>query len=178
MGANVGTFSCLVGNELDEGRVIPIEPYPPNIAELRRNLNNNNIEHSIVPLALSDTKASRIFHAIDTDERGTREGSIDNNYADIGRAVDSTTIITIPGDDLIDEYDFPAPDILKIDVEGVGPEVLEGLSDTLDHGNCRLVIVEPHDNTDEVKLVLGRLGFDIEKITVSGGLPRIVGLNR
>jgi len=42
VGANVGPFSCIAGDVLEDGRVVAFEPHPPNVERLRHILQRND----------------------------------------------------------------------------------------------------------------------------------------
>ena len=174
VGANIGTFSCLAGSVLDDGTVVAFEPYGPNVERLEHNLEANDAEYAIEEVALSDANGDATFFAVDTDEPGVREGSIDSSYASTDRAVRNFTVETRTGDDLVASGRVDRPNVVKMDVEGSAPAVIEGMERTVRHPDCRLVVVEPHDNLDRITDLLGELGFEVEIRRVEGS-PRVFG---
>lgn len=174
VGANIGTFSCLAGKVLTDGTVVAFEPYPPNVESLRENLDANGITSIVEAVALSDSDGETTFFALDTDEPGMREGSIETEYAATDRAVDHFTVPTRTGDGLVSDGEIPAPTVVKMDVEGAAPAVIDGMEETLTSARCRLVIVEPHANRVQVEAMLDRLGFELEVVDLDGAV-RIIG---
>jgi FkbM family methyltransferase len=138
VGANVGVytraFSDLVG---EAGAVCAFEPVPTCFAELeQRTLDRNNVRRFQV--ALGDKAATASMFTSD-DPFGVTN-SLVNDVAN-GRAV---SVSVQPGDALVADKTAPAPNVLKIDVEGFEEEVLSGLSQTLGRAECRAVFVEVH----------------------------------
>lgn len=173
VGANVGTFACLAGDVVETGTVVAFEPYPPNVERLRQNFRRNGISGIIESRALSDVDGERTFFVMDTDEPGTREGSIEERYAATDDAVRSITVETTAADHAVSAGTYPPPNVVKIDVEGAAPEVLAGMSETLDRQECRLLVVEPHDNEAAIEDVLADAGFRTRTLRVDGS-TRIV----
>jgi FkbM family methyltransferase len=168
IGANIGTFSCIMGISLNGGQIICFEPYPPNIDSLEKNLKKNSIDAKIIPVALSDTDNTTSFHAIYADEAGTQQGSIASNYADVDDIKETVEVNCTTGDQLVSEDEVPIPDVVKIDVEGAGVEVIDGMVETLASPNCRLIVVEPHGNRNTIARRLSDIGFEINGVELAG----------
>jgi len=173
VGANVGTFSCIAGDVLEDGHVVAFEPYPPNVERLRRNLQRNDVFHDVESRALSDGEGERTFFVMRTDEVGSREGSIEEEYATTDDAVGTITVETTTADRTVESGAYPPPNVVKIDVEGAAPDLLAGMEATLDRPACRLLVVEPHDNEAVIKRTLEDAGFRTRRLRV-GGSSRIV----
>ncbi|MFB6345378.1 MAG: FkbM family methyltransferase [bacterium] len=172
VGANLGVYSCFVMNKLDSGKVIAFEPYPPNVEQLRRNLDRNEGNYRVIEKALSNESTTEGFTSSASSEVGHATGTIAP-----GQGCGSE-IETIRGDELVSRDDIPEPDVVKIDVEGSEPLVLEGLKQTLSELTCRLVYCEIHlpkedgsrpsvkdydSSTEDLKSQLQKLGYDLEK---------------
>ncbi|WP_178915139.1 FkbM family methyltransferase [Natronomonas gomsonensis] len=168
VGANVGTFSCIAGDVLETGTVVAFEPYPPNVEQLERNLQRNGVPYAIEPRALSDTDDERTFFVMGTEEAGSREGSIEDSYAAATDAVRTITVETTTADRVVEADIYPPPNVVKIDVEGAAPAVLEGMDATLARPECRLLVVEPHDNEATIETVLEDAGFRSRSLRVDG----------
>lgn len=144
IGANTGIYSCFASKVCKD--VVAFEPYPPNILELEKNANLNSSNISIFEVALSDQ----------TDTVGFKtEEQISSNYPGpnspgFGKgaiAVDDDYDLEVPsikGDDLIEDNEISEPNIVKIDVEGAEPLVIEGLQKALSKDSCRIVYCEVH----------------------------------
>lgn len=171
VGANLGFYSCFVANNLTDGRVVAFEPFPPNVDQLRTNLSRNRGEYTVIEKALSNERDTLSFTSTDGGEVGHATGTIAPEQGDTGR-----TIRTVRGDDLVNSEELPEPDVVKIDVEGSEPLVLEGLAETLAGDRCRLVYCEIHlpkdgrpsirdygYTADDVRSMIRKAGFRIDK---------------
>ena len=142
IGANTGLYTCFAARRCET--VIAFEPYPPNLSELEENsqLNDGNI--TVLDVALSN-KSDTIGFVVDdenwggagTGGAGFGKGSIDEDEGDL-------EVSTVIGDDLIEQGEIPKPTVVKIDVEGAEPLVIEGLRNGLSQDSCRLVFCEVH----------------------------------
>jgi FkbM family methyltransferase len=56
----------------------------------------------------------------------------------------SIEVNTVTGDELVRSRNIPEPDVIKIDVEGAGPLVLEGMTELLNENECTDIILETH----------------------------------
>lgn len=136
VGAHAGYHSLLCALLVGpSGRVIAFEPNPRNRESIKRQLSANPAASvTITPYALSDL--------CETVALDTSHGSGQGHLSDEGDfSVEARTI-----DFLIEHEDFPAPDVIKIDVEGHEEQVLLGALETID--KCRPVILcDRNDDT-------------------------------
>lgn len=173
IGANVGLYSCLVGDQLNSGHVVAFEPDPENARRLQDNLTSNDVRADIQEVALSDAEATATLRLEETGEAGEggnvlHAGSTDESDG-TGRTVD---VRMTRGDQLVDEDEVPQPTVLKVDVEGAELRVLEGLRETLADEQCRLVYCEVHPgllseqgrSPSELRETLEAAGFETERI--------------
>lgn len=121
IGANVGFYTLLAATLGGaSGRVVAFEPAPRNLQYLKRHLRLNRVTNvTVVEAAVADQKGTASFD----------EGPVhsEGRLADCGRLrVDVVTV-----DDLVNGEKLPAPDCLKIDVEGAEFRVLQGAAQTL-----------------------------------------------
>jgi FkbM family methyltransferase len=86
-----------------------------------------------------------------------------------GRIVGTTEVEIRTIDSLLDERDIPVPDHIKLDVEGLGPEVLQGSVETLREHHPS-IYWEPHgtgiDGSDpgSVEEFLRGMDYEITKL--------------
>lgn len=143
IGANQGVYSMLAAvSGLD---VHAFEPGDDARAVLAKNARLNDVDITTYPIALDKENGEKIL--AETGTTGSRN------------------IVSDGEGDLVsvkrgDEVSAPAPDVMKIDVEGFELRVLQGLGDVMQH--CRLCYVEVHDDDDlhEVEEVLAEQGLD------------------
>ncbi|ADB60345.1 methyltransferase FkbM family [Haloterrigena turkmenica DSM 5511] len=164
VGANAGTYSCLVGSRLaGDGAVVSFEPYPPTVDLLKRNLRRNDVDATVVPFALGNADETTELAVRYDDEPGSQEHTLAPDRRESADIVDTVTVPVRRGDTLVDDGTLPEPTVLKIDAEGAGPAVLAGLESTLSNGAPRRVYVEPHENTDELEAILTEFGFSVTR---------------
>ncbi len=149
VGANLGCYACFAARKLREGRVVAFEPYPPNLDQLRENVARNGDGTRVMAMALSDAEGTLTFEAPAADEVGHAIGTISDSSELEGYSVETRT-----ADRLVEEGELPRPTVVKVDVEGSEPRVLNGMKDVLSHEDCRLVYLEihlPKDDRDSVR---------------------------
>ncbi|MFP8957198.1 FkbM family methyltransferase [Natrialbaceae archaeon A-CW3] len=125
IGAHIGFHSCLVGQRAN--RVEAFEPASVAAERCRKHVEVNDVDASVHECALWDTNEKL---TLDSDSAATGEDGA----------------ITVParkGDDLAGD-ETPQPNIVKIDVEGAEPRVIDGMEETLTDDQCRLVYCEVH----------------------------------
>ena len=162
VGADLGFHSSLVGQCTN--RVEAFEPRSIAAERARRHIAMNDVEASVHECALWDTNET-----LTPDSQSTATGGEGLATAPARR-----------GDDLVDEG-TPQPNVVKIDVEGAEPRVIEGMQETLTNDQCRLVYCEVHRPADTRSSVrdhgatveeflrsLSDLGFTVETIKDRG----------
>ncbi|QLG26209.1 FkbM family methyltransferase [Halorarum halophilum] len=128
VGANLGYHSCFFGNHVADGFVEAFEPAPIVHRRLERNLDLNGVDGNAHRLALSDTS-----------------GSVTLPADVLSKTVESDrTVRTATADELVAGGEIRQPTIVKIDVEGCEPMVVEGMRNTLSDDRCRLLYCEVH----------------------------------
>ncbi|GAC1631206.1 MAG: hypothetical protein NVS9B14_02670 [Candidatus Acidiferrum sp.] len=129
LGANIGYFSCLLGKLAGQsGRVVSIEPEPLNRELLQENLRRNHITNTTV-------QACAVGAAEGTAKLGIYKPANRGRHSMVDLE-NCKTFIEVPVrrlDDLLQETDVKSWDLLKIDVEGYEPFVMEGAAQTLSH---------------------------------------------
>lgn len=170
VGANTGLYTCFAAKKISSGEVIAFEPYPPNVDELRRNAALNDKHITVLEIALSD-------HS-DTVEIATPETSTPGyGAASMAADQDGESVRALRGDELVNDGDIPPPTVVKIDVEGAEPLVVDGLAASLSNSRCRLIYCEVHlpssaprgsiyDHGVDTSDMVGRfeeIGFSVER---------------
>jgi FkbM family methyltransferase len=173
IGANIGYYTCFAAAHLPPERVVGFEPYPPNARRLRENLRRNDRDADVRALALADDPGTVAF-----DRASMRSGYAFAALASVTDAGDDTIEVDAEtGDRLVASGDIPRPTVVKIDVEGAEPLVIEGMRETLAEEDCRLVYCEVHRGTGRSRAVesfggsetgiheaLTDLGFAVEEL--------------
>lgn len=141
VGANIGYFSCLFGKLAGPpGTVVAIEPEPQNNSLLRQNIAQNSLAnvtvHACAIGAQDGTAQMGIYKATN---RG-RHSLVDTaNYR---------TTIDVPVrrlDDVVRGANVFSWALLKIDVEGYEPFVLQGAAETLSRTESLVLEYAPDD---------------------------------
>ena len=154
IGANIGFFSLIAAR--NGATVFAFEPHPVAADALRRNARRNNLDVTLLEVAVGDAIGEvRIGAGPHLTARIADEGIA----AEIRR---------------IDDLDVPSPTLIKIDVEGYEERVLLGCAATLLSARP-LVVCEIHGSTYEsCRSLLVSAGYDV-RLDDDGGMPHLVG---
>lgn len=174
VGANIGYYSILASKLVgDKGRVFAFEPAPDCYQVLLKNIELNNCKN-ITPIrkaSSSEAKQAKLFSysgAGSTGERGLL--TVQERGATWARRIlprlglpgnhqlrESGWILvdTVRLDDVLDG----APDMIKIDVEGGGQQVLDGAKNIIKEGKTTLIVeddgskdaIVPGTNAERIK---------------------------
>lgn len=165
IGANIGFYTCLLASRVEEnGAVIAFEPASRTCGYLHENVSLNQFTNvTVVNKGLGDTQEQRHLHY---SEAGLAEGTASLKYVHGRAASERVTLDTI--DNLLRE--LPAPNFVKIDVEGYQLEVLRG-GEHLLKTHAPLLIAELKDvgetNCDmfaEIEDYVTDLGYQLYEI--------------
>jgi|AntRauTorcE11898_2_1112593.scaffolds.fasta_scaffold00669_3 FkbM family methyltransferase len=180
IGANTGLYSLFAAKRAKSVEVVAFEPYPPNVRLLKHDIERNNLGNiSVREVALSDSEGKVEFNQPEIEDIGYGSGAIDSSGDNSSARVE---VPATKGDELISKGEIPAPNIVKIDVEGAEPLVLDGMEDALGRSECRLVFCEIHLNDVEhrpsisdfgvslsdMKLRFEKLGYEVEELQTKG----------
>lgn len=160
IGAHYGIYSISASETRTSGSVYAFEPNPHARNVLSKNCRVNG----------SDIEISRVALANDSGDTAMRMRSQggdaavidpDNRLEDDERYVEDVIIERTSGDELVEEHDYEAPDVIKIDVEGAEPLVIEGTTELLT--DCRLIYVEVHKPTTDMTSVAD-FGYSVAEL--------------
>ena len=128
-GANEGIYSVFASRRLGaEGTVWAFDPSPREVSRLVRNLELNNLQVRVFPVALADqTGQAEMLVAGYGHEGLNTVGQFFNEVE--GSTKELIQVTTL--DDIVKENPLARLDVIKIDVEGAELKLLKGASETL-----------------------------------------------
>lgn len=154
IGANIGNHSVFFSRIFS--KVISFEPVPSNCWILKANLNLNGIKNvQLIEKGLSNTNEK--LYIAHEDPKNTNNGISRNDISGTQNTVD-----VVKGDDELEKLSFPAPILMiKIDVEGLEPEVIMGLEKTIVSHKPIIYWEAFHKNAvDQSRVLLEKLGYE------------------
>jgi len=162
IGANIGTYSILLANKGLE--VISFEPIADNYRVLQINILLNKLQNKITALntGLSDSEndVDFVFDSINTGA-----SHIVNN---INSDHPNTKVHMTTFDSILPKLNIPkkAHILIKIDVEGMELEVLEGAKQFLsEYPNLMLIMESKHSEEQNIKNKLNEIGsFEYQRV--------------
>lgn len=130
VGANIGMFTVLAAG-LSGCRVIAIEPFSLNVAELEHNVAFNGLQNRVTVMHAAATDSERVdtlyfgqSYAGAANQSFGRD-DISEQYAD--RDAGRETVRGVPLDALVARGEIPFPTHVKIDVDGFEEQVIGGM---------------------------------------------------
>lgn len=142
IGAFEGIFTLFFARAVgDTGRVITFEPNPINYQRVLEHLELNHFSHVDVKMIALGNTTGELELSFRKSEAGS--GSIHPEIrAEMEREVEIQTV-SVPLDTLDNQIrvnHLTTPDLVKIDVEGLEPNILEGMQDLAEKGRPSLYI--------------------------------------
>lgn len=170
IGANIGAYS-FVAHQHCAGRINiqSFEPSFSNYYQLCRNVILNNCQETISPhmIALARESGISVFN-YQSVEAGTALHTLGASVDYRGEAfkpIYLQKVLSFSLDDLIFRYDFPVPNHIKLDVDGIELDILHGADKVLDDEQIKSIMVETCEQREPAKLFIDFLeqkGFRLE----------------
>lgn len=167
IGANIGIYSLYAARK--GHRVIAFEPESQNHAIFNRHISLNQLSDKITLLGVA------LADKCGLSKLNLSHDMVGSALHTLGEAVDfdkhamqpvfSQSIIAYSLDQLVDQYNCVLPHHIKIDVDGIEKEVVEGGSKTLLNPNVKSILIELNDGLEsdhEIKDFLLSNGFSIK----------------
>jgi len=126
VGANIGYVTLLLARRIEAaGQLLAFEPLPANLARLRETVRLNAVGDRVrvVPLAVAATTGRARFLVHASGGMGKVEGSAGRS----GAYPQSIEVETVRLDDFVFGQGNPAPDLVKMDMEGGEVLALPGM---------------------------------------------------
>lgn len=170
IGANIGLYS-LYAAKMRQATVYAFEPSIFNLELLTRNIAANEAQEkiSIIPLCLSDTNTIDAFN-LSTTEWGGAGAAFASDHDQHGNALRKKFTYRMPGmsaDSFRALYALPAPNYVKIDVDGIEHLILAGMAETLRAPELRSLLVETSfdfpEQAETIEKILRTSGFTLER---------------
>jgi FkbM family methyltransferase len=176
VGANIGYVSLLLARQVGaHGQVFAFEALPENLERLRQNVELNQLSDRvhIIPKAVVDQVQSVNFMIGPSDDMGKAQGSAGR------QEFTYQEIIEVPGislDSFVYDAGQPAPEVIKMDIEGGEVLALPGMRRLLAEARP-LILIELH-GSEAAQVVwreLKKASYDIH--SMQHGYPIIPTLD-
>jgi FkbM family methyltransferase len=178
VGANTGIYS-LYAAKVKNVLVLAFEPAAHNLALLCDNIRLNCLEDRVAAYGLAFSDHSQLGQlSFADDEPGAAEASVED--AGIGRLKQAALVISI--DDFLARFAPPVPTHIKIDVDGLEPEILKGSHRALADPRLKSLLIEVDERDQarpgQIDAVLGEFGFRLVEVQGSPLAPNSASRNR
>ncbi len=147
VGANVGYYSLLAADILNDGSIHSFEPVGQQYEDLMENLQRNELTNVTVNrLIMSNRSGSLDIHLGSEDNSGSASVEFVYREADAGKeTVECTTL-----DEYVKKHEIRQIDVIKIDTEGHETSVLQGAQETLQKFKPLLLIEVRGEMLEEI----------------------------
>jgi FkbM family methyltransferase len=171
VGANVGFHSTVACRLIDpsRGRVISFEPLAGNADQIEVNARLNHFDCiRVMRVAIGNHDGEARFILSEISSRGALEtaGRVPTNPAG------AATVQIRRLDTLMSEAHLPAPDVMKIDVEGAEADVIAGGHETLMRDRP-ILMIELHGTNAEVASALEAIGYRASVLGRGGSIFQV-----
>ena len=139
VGANIGVYTVLASG-ITGAKSVAFEPIPSTFANLKRNINFNNLQEitELFNLGVGDKEETLTFsNSLDAINHVIHEADFSG---------DTTSVLVNSLDNLMRDKNI---NLLKIDVEGFEANVINGASQTLERPELKVIIMETNGLSDQ-----------------------------
>lgn len=176
IGANVGGYTVWASRRRG-AKVYAFEPEALNYALLNRNMALNSVAGRAYCVALSDAEAISSLHLSSVDEGGSCHTFRESVGPDLKmrRPGPEQGCLGVTLDAFVERGNLPAPDHIKLDVDGLEHKVIMGAEKTLRSGHVKSLLVEVNQNlTEHMEMVeaLGAMGFVFDQAQVEASVRK------
>jgi len=159
VGANVGVFTLYAGLRRDT-RIVAIEPAAVNYFTLAANCEANGLG-DVADCLLVGLGRTRQLGRLDVSQFS---GAQSFKFTDGERHPGRQAALVLPLDTLIEDFDLPCPNYIKIDVPAMTEAIIEGGARTWQRPEVRSIHVEASDESSTGRRILASLaqyGFTV-----------------
>lgn len=166
VGAFTGLYGMLAQIAVPSAKVIQVEPNSAVRARLSMNLVANDLfgKISVVPYAVAKEIGTLALHIAWGESILDTGSSLIAPNAPDWLPVRTEIVTAAPLDLILPQHDLSAPDLMKIDVEGVEHIALAGLRQTLHSRPTLLLEVQGHEKFVACHAILAEYGYRIYAI--------------
>jgi len=168
VGANVGAYALVAAKYHQGGvKVYTFEPSFLNFAQLCRNIALNNCSGTVIALnvALSDKTNLETLNYNNLTAGGALHalGEALDYKKEAFTPVFKQAVLSYRMDNLIAQFGLPSPQHIKLDVDGIEYEILQGASKTFSSPELKSVFIEILDDDRRIMDYLSEKGFKVHK---------------
>ena len=144
IGANVALYSLCAAKQ--GAQVFCFEPEAQNYALINKNIYLNNLDNKVraFNMAISNSTKVDALYISKITIGGALNNFGDNLDYNRNKFKESFRqgVLAVSIDDLIEKYSFPVPTYIKIDVDGLEPDIVDGAIKTLANPNLKSLLIE------------------------------------
>jgi FkbM family methyltransferase len=169
IGANTGIFTLIACAVNPKIKVVAFEPVPRVFARLKTNINANGFEKRVVVRndAVSNSSGQARLHVPDSELPSSASM---NEVGLRGYKGSLIEVVTVTLDQIY--YDYGAPQVVKIDVEGFEDKVLEGMTEILQYHEPALIVeCNPDGPYEKIESLLSQFNYRFFHILPDGPAP-------
>jgi FkbM family methyltransferase len=165
IGANIGVYAVYAATLYPKLPVFAFEPFPSNFYHLCQNIFLNNINNiTPVNIAIGNESRTDILHIKDarTASSGHQVGGSTDEDGTTFDPVNMLPVLVASLDDTIRFFKLKTPTHIKLDVDGLELDVINGMHQTLANRVLRYVLVEVNHITadaDQIIKTIESFGF-------------------
>ncbi len=170
IGANIGFFTMIASRLVGAGQVVAFEPLPANQEAIERNLALNRIASvTLVRVAVGEREGTADFQIHSQDTWAKLDTGADTRFQ---RGLQATAHIQVQVSTIDGQLQtLPAPNLVKMDIEGAEAAALRGASLLLSR-HAPTIICELHGTNTAVCELLESHGYSLRTIETPDVHPR------
>jgi FkbM family methyltransferase len=170
IGAYVGFFSLLAAHANPRGQVYSFEPMPQIFGRLKANVARNYLKNVECFLSAVGAERGTADFYYSTDTLLPTSSSLSQEFMQETPNLTHTSVPVATIDDFVRERGIARVDLIKIDTESTEPDVLRGMSKTLerDHPDMVCEVLHGRGTAEALEEILRPLGYRFYHLSAEG----------
>jgi len=176
VGANVGAYSLVIDKHTrGQAKVYAFEPSFSTFAQLSKNIYLNGCQGRVIPLGIALSSSTQLdvlnYSSLLPGTALHALGKPINQLGQDFKPVLEQPVLSYSLDDLIEVFRLERPSHIKLDVDGIELEILNGAGVTLNWPGLKSIQVEMEPSLEVCQVIVDYLlekGFRLELISYHG----------
>lgn len=157
IGANIGIYSLYAASLFPEMKVFAFEPFRKNFFRLCQNIDLNRFKN-VYPMLFAVGEKSKLETLYIPDVRsggsGSQVGEAKDDWGKDFNPLAEEKLLVVSLDEMIQKFNMPVPNHVKIDVDGLEKLILEGMEKLLAEKELKSVLIEVNRQSLDIKEVV------------------------
>lgn len=158
LGANIGMGTISLACQFPDAEFICVEPDSRNLEKLKVNLSSNNVKAEIIAAAVGSEVGTTSLRF------GQNPTCSAIEFSPMHELENSMVVNLITVQKIIELFDWPSIDLVKIDIEGAEDELLSHTAEWLSCTGALVLEIHPNTTAEKIQSYIKKFGFSLNRV--------------